>query len=113
MWPTTQMVLASRRASRMRSRMGGWRFIEGAERRALARGVAKSGNVSKRAVPEAGAPRPRRSSRSWFVRGRGRRGFLQFFDDLHDAVAANEGVIPNEAQGGRVFQDHGFGHEAL
>jgi hypothetical protein len=40
-------------------------------------------------------------------------GFFEFVDDLKDAVAANDGVIYDELEGGGVFQDDGAADEAL
>jgi hypothetical protein len=38
---------------------------------------------------------------------------FQIVDDLQDAVAADDGIVGHKFQGGRVFQDHGFGDLAL
>ena len=41
------------------------------------------------------------------------RGFFQFLDDLQDLVAAHDGIVDDESQLGRVFQDDGARHQAL
>jgi len=35
-----------------------------------------------------------------------RRGLFEVFNDFEDAIAAHDGVIEEEFEGGRVFQDH-------